>query len=172
MPIPIPISTVYKIPSGDRGTDATVAAMRSYIRRGSLDPEIRNLAVALTYNLENSLEKATAIFNFVQSRMAYVRDNLFVETLQSPKFMAASFLHAGLAFGDCDDHAIFLGSLLVSIGFPVKIVTVRVKPGAGGFDHVYLKTFVDNIWIGLDATNKNKPAGWAVPYKKIKEYRV
>ncbi len=172
MPIPIPVSTIRKIPNGDKGTDKTVAYMRDMIRKGSIDPEVRNLAIALTYNTQNNFEKIGNLFNFVQSRMAYVKDNFYVETLQTPHFMTRQFHEAGASFGDCDDHTIFLGSLLIAIGFPVKIVTVRVGQGYGPFNHVYLKTFNNGVWIPLDGTNKNKPMGCEVKYVRKKEFTV
>lgn len=173
MPIPVPNVRTIRIPKGDAGTFQTVRLMSQLIRKGSKLPSIRSMAVSIAMQHPNDFEKAKALFSFVRSRMNYVRDNLYNETLSDPDYQIRCFVESGYAAGDCDDHTIFLGSLLTSIGIPVRIVTVRVAPGFGPFDHVYLEALIRGSWIPMDATNKSKNFGWMVPKpSRIRKFSV
>jgi transglutaminase-like putative cysteine protease len=147
--------------------------MGRLIRKGSTSPQIRSTAVSLAMQQKTDIDKIRNVFNFVKSRMRYIRDNAFMETVASSDFHLKSFVQSGYAAGDCDDHVVLLGSLLTSIGYPVRIVTVRVRPGYGAFDHVYLEVLIRGTWIPLDATNKRMPLGWAVPKpSRIKKWII
>lgn len=173
MPVPVPNARIVQIPKGDAGTAATVRYMARMIRQGSTSPQIRSMAVSLAMHRKTDVEKARSLFDFIRSRMRYVRDNVFMETVSSPGLHLRTFVKAGHAAGDCDDHVVMLGSLLSSVGYPVRIVTVRARPGGGPFDHVYLETLIRGAWIPMDATNKRMPMGWAVPNpSRIKKWGV
>lgn len=173
MPVPAGNATIIKIPTGDAGTAETVRLMARCIRQGSTSPHIRSMAVSVAMHYKNDVDKARAVFNFIKSRMRYVRDNALMETLSTADLQVRNFVQSGFASGDCDDHVILLGSLLVSIGYPVRIVTVRVRPGFGSFDHVYLEALIRGTWIPMDGTNKRMPMGWAVPNpSRIKKWSI
>lgn len=173
MPIPIPKKRIVPIPKGDAGTTATVKYMARCIRQGSTSPQIRSMAVSLALHQKTDVDKAKVVFDFVRSRMRYIRDNTFMETVSTPALHLKTFVQAGYAAGDCDDHVVLLGALLTSIGYPVRIVTVRVAKGYGPFQHVYLETLIRGTWIPMDATNKRMPMGWAVPTPtRIRKYSI
>lgn len=173
MSVPVGSKTIVRTPGGDAGTAATVNYMGRLIRQGSTSPHIRSMAVSVVLHYKTDIEKARAIFQTIQSRMRYVRDNATMETLSSADLQVRNFVSSGFANGDCDDHVILLGSLLVSIGYPVRIVTVRVRSGFGPFDHVYLEALVRGVWIPMDATNKRMPMGWAVARpSRIERWRI
>lgn len=163
MPVPVPNARITKIPTGDAGTTETVKYMARCIRQGAASPQIRSMAVSLAMHQKNDVSKARVLFDFVRSRMRYVKDNFFMETVGTAGLHLRTFISSGFAAGDCDDHVVLLGSLLTSIGYPVRIVTVRASRGAGPFEHVYLETLIRGTWIPMDATNKRMPMGWAVP---------
>lgn len=110
----------------------------------------------------------------------YVRDPLTKDTFNS----ALNTLK--LAGGDCDDSAIALGALLMSVGYPVKMRVVQAK-GAPSWSHIYLlvgsqpgspkaspewkpllytSATREQKWMPLDAT-VNKAAGWEAPARMI-----
>jgi hypothetical protein len=66
-----------------------------------------------------------------------------------------------LRAGDCDDMTILLGSLLESIGHPVRLVLTGPDPLRPGlFSHIYLEVNLRGDWIPCDATMPH-PLGWA-----------
>jgi hypothetical protein len=74
-----------------------------------------------------------------------------------------------LRAGDCDDMTILLGTMLESIGHPIRLVIVGPdisRPKL--FSHIYLEVKYKNKWIPLDATMPF-PMGWAprLSVKKI-----
>lgn len=173
MPVPFAAVRTVPIPKGDEGTVKTVQYMARMIREGSKDPSIRQTAISIVLHWPNDVEKVDALYRFVQSRMSYVRDCAYSEALMTANGHVRQFLQAGQSAGDCDDHVIFLGSLIASIGYPIRIVVIRGKPGDGPFDHVYLETLLRGTWVSLDATAKNKPLGWRVPNpSRIRKYNV
>ena len=173
MPVPVANTRVVQIPVGDAGTAATVGYMARCIRQGSTSPQVRSMAVSVAMHYKSDVDKAKAVFNFVRSRMRYVRDNALMETVQTADLQVRNFVQSGFANGDCDDHVVLLGAMLVSIGYPVRIVTVRVRPGMGSFDHVYLEALIRGTWVPMDATNKRMPMGWSVPRpSRIKKWGI
>lgn len=72
----------------------------------------------------------------------------------------------------CDDYVITLGSMLQSIGYPVKLRVIQT-PGAPDWSHIYLLVGVppDNPrWVPLDAS-VNEPPGWEAPPSQIRKKR-
>jgi transglutaminase-like putative cysteine protease len=160
------------LPPGDSGTVATVREMANMIRKGSRHPAVRQLAVSIVYPYKTDYEKAAALFSYVQKNVSYVRDNAVAEMLHSPSWQISSYTKNGFYHGDCDDHVIFLGSMLLSVGYPVRLVVVRVGKTAGGFNHVYMETLVRNKWIPMDATKKDSPMGWTAPAVRMRRFPV
>jgi len=150
---PYPIYRV-PIPGGDTGTAKTVSLIRALIDQGAKDPAIRELAASIALSGDTDLEKVLSLHDFVKSRMMYLRDPVNAEYLGGARYHLDSFYRRGFASGDCDDHTIFLGSLLESVGYPVRLVTTRQKPGFGPYDHIYLETYVGGRWVPLDAAKK------------------
>ncbi len=171
MPYPRSISTI-PLPRGDAGTMVTVSAMADMIRKGSRSPAVRSLAVSIVYPYKTALEKLNALFNYVQRNVSYVRDNSIMEMIHSAPHQLSSYAQNGFYHGDCDDHTILLGSLLISVGYPVQIVIVRVGKSPGPYNHVYLETLVRGGWISMDATKKDSPMGWHPPAIRLRRIPV
>jgi transglutaminase-like putative cysteine protease len=106
------------------------------------------------------LEKLDALFRYVQKNVSYVRDNANMEMVHSPAWQITSYNNNGFYHGDCDDHVILLGSMLISVGYPVSLAVVRVGNTPGAMNHVYLETVLKGKWIAMDATKKDSPMGW------------
>jgi Transglutaminase-like superfamily len=156
---PTPEITTYRIPSGPRGTERTVAHIKSLILEGAKDFSVRQKAIdilmARAVNPKDYLGEIKALFEWVQRNIRYTRDPFRVELLHSPMRMLE------LRAGDCDDMTILLGAMLESIGHPVRVVVVGPNPLRPGlFTHVYAEVSYLGRWIPLDPTMPY-PMGWA-----------
>lgn len=150
-----------EIPSGARGVAATLDVMRKLVRAGKINIEIRGLAASLTSSLaqKNYLGEIKRLHQFVRDNIRYLRDIHGVETVQTPEKTLE------LGYGDCDDKATLLASLLESIGHPTRFVAVGFRPGV--FSHVYVETRVGrNVtptgWLALETTEPVR-VGWSPP---------
>jgi hypothetical protein len=57
-----------------------------------------------------------------------------------------------------------LGALLMSLGYPVKIITIAADPHEPRrFSHVYMRVMLNGQWIGLDGTQPHAVPGWEPP---------
>jgi transglutaminase-like putative cysteine protease len=120
--------------------------MSKLVRAGKKRVEIRQTAVELTqgFRQKDWMREISALFDFVQNRIRYVRDIRGVETLHTPEKVLEN------EQGDCDDKSILLASLLEAIGHPTRFVAVGFSPGQ--FSHVFVETKVHNRWLSLETT--------------------
>jgi len=108
------------------------------------------------------------IFNYVKNNVRYEFDPLDIEYVTYPSKMIERINITrrgknGNACGDCDDHAILLASLLVSVGIPARFVVIS-QSSDSDFHHIYTEAY--NIqtgnWIPLDAIYKHFEVGQVV----------
>lgn len=83
----------------------------------------------------NDRAEARAIFDFVKSRVRYTHDPYCLEYLQDPRSLLWVIDQEGLAYGDCDDHAMLTSALGLSIRLRCVLVFTSDEPG--WFNHVY-----------------------------------
>jgi Transglutaminase-like superfamily len=121
--------------------------MRDLIDEGKCEPSIVHAARSMVWLLPPMDEYAEArtIYEFVRDRVRYVKDVHGVETLARASHTLKSLT------GDCDDQSVLLGSLLESIGHPVRLV-VSGYSAPGVFEHVHLQVYVSSQWIDADPT--------------------
>jgi len=152
------------------------AIIAEMIRRGSLDPRVREAALqALTERcgdqwcirpkdyaaeverlaelvqsddpeMRRRLQAAEGAFHYVRRNVRYTRDHVTHDTFQAP--------HRTLQYraGDCDDQTILLGSLLRAVGIPVKLRIYWLR-STGKPGHIALRANVGRgRWITLDPT--------------------
>lgn len=66
----------------------------------------------------------------------------------------------------CDDQVVYLGSLLMTVGFHIRLRVVHTV-GDRTWNHIYFLVGLPRLsptrWMPLDLTVKSKPAGWEVP---------
>ena len=153
----VPHMTLMAVPDGQAGTVATLKMMVDLARQFRRDPYIRTLTAGLVRNLEakNYTAEVDTVFNWVRDNVRYTLDINNVETIQWPTKTIE------LGYGDCDDMATLLASMLESIGHPARFAALAFEPGPA-FDHVLVQTQVGNRWIPLDPT-ENNPIGWQPP---------
>lgn len=154
--------------------------MRRIARQRSTDPRVRQLAlnILMSNNIgsHNFMDEAMAIATFVQENIRYVRDPNGVEQLHDPIYLIDQ-LSKGVAQGDCDDQALLVATLLLSIGAQPFFAIVRYNSKTGAYNHIYTVVY-DKNWVGkrrrtvLDTIIKDRGIGFEVPYKSIKEIPV
>lgn len=128
--------------------DKTVSLMTELIQ--NYHYQLNDLARYLQRDTE--LNTCKAIWEFVFNHIQYKHDKAGVEQLTSPARIWLNRSTEGTP-SDCDDHSIFVGSLLFCLGIPFKI---RIAGYEGkNFSHVYIVT-KSNICIDtvLHAFNK------------------
>ena len=151
--------------------------MRSIARERMSHPKVRALALAILQqaNIQshNFLDEAKALGEFVQTNVRYVRDTNGVEQLHDPLYMINE-IEKGTAQGDCDDQALLLSTLLLSVGAQPYYAIVRYKGTSGPFNHIYTLVY-DKNWTGnrqrlvLDTIIKDRSLGFEVPHTSIQE---
>jgi transglutaminase-like putative cysteine protease len=128
--------------------------MSRLVKDGKKKPIIRDTAAQLVNGLssKNYAGEIAKIFTFVRDKIRYTRDINGVETLHIPE----QVLEQG--YGDCDDKAVLLASLLEAIGHRTRFIAVGFEPN--NYSHVLTQTvFRDGRWLSLDPT-EDKPIGW------------
>lgn len=157
--------------------DQRVSFIKKRINDGSLDPAIIEAARAIvsgksvtangqtrwTVRPKDYRGEILAIYNAVQNAaspyaMRYVRDHA-----KADQFTAAK-KSIRLRAGDCDDGTIVLGSLLMAIGYPIRLRIIQdVKNDT--WSHIYpLVGLPNGQYVPLDwSMYPFKPAGWEAP---------
>jgi transglutaminase-like putative cysteine protease len=138
-----------EIPNGVAGTRATLSTMRRIVREYKKNPDIRATAARLVQHVPNKAYamEAKTIALWVRNHIRYTRDVNEVETVYTPDRILEN------RYGDCDDHALLVATLLESIGHPTRFVAIGLNR-AGPFQHVYTETKIGNRWYPLETTEK------------------
>lgn len=149
----------------------TVSNILKLIREGRVNPRIRETAVqvirAAGIASTDYPHVIKAIAEYVNKNVMFVRDPYRTDEV----YGAPQTLNMG--YGDCEDASVTAGSLLESIGLPVKVVVVS-KTGEL-WDHVFLRAGYppDNPirWVSVDTTI-SPPSGREIPYVDQKVYEA
>lgn len=166
-----------EVTDGPLGNLETVQLMRQVARDRSRHPIVRELALQILLNSHVKsnyyLEESRAIGQYVQSKVRYVRDPAGMEQLQDPTMMIER-IQRGEAQGDCDDMALLIATLLLSIGHHPFFKIVRYKSNNGPYNHIYVVDYEKNGRgprgrIVLDAIVKDRPIGFEVKSKNGEE---
>lgn len=131
-----------------RNTESTLVIMRFLSYRGRYDPFVKKATLEAIENVRGSdkLGEIQAIDAWLKNNIRFTKDVLGMETLQSAKKTLE------IRRGDCDDVAILAGSMLMSIGFPTRFVTIGVKKPS----HVWTEAKVADKWIVVDPTRPHQ----------------
>lgn len=165
---------------GVGGNIETIKEMQKVARIRSGHPLIRKLAsnILQEYGVKSHhfADEALAIGDFVQRKVRYLRDPDNVEYLQDPLILVEK-IKSGSAQGDCDDMALFVATLLLSVGCQPSFRAVRYEQAIGNYNHIYVVTTEHNPYekprrIVLDCIMKDKPIGFEVPHMSGDEYVV
>ncbi len=176
----LPNTATTELANADLGNYQTVEVMRQKAREAASSPLVRRLALKIIEQAgiksHNFLDEARAIATFVQANVRYVRDPNDIEQLHDPAYMIREITQ-GTAQGDCDDMALLLATLLLSVGHQPFFTIVRYRDVTGPFNHIYVVEY-DRNWGGpkqrlvMDTILKDRPIGTEVPHKSRREIRV
>lgn len=144
---------------GDDGTAQTIAWIRQLVDQGKKDPFVNRFTGTLLRRARvapyDDAGEIRAIFEGVLRHVRFTKDPEGKECLRP----ARTTLEWG--FGDCDDiNAILLPSMLGTVGYRTRIVTIASHPAAPKqFTHVYCEVLFRGRWIALDAARKGTKIG-------------
>ncbi len=185
--VAIPSGSFYK-EGGEVFDDWDICRTRAYgpdgffkIEDGRFDPVIAaqslgaNADVAYARGRQFGREyadvtrRAEAIFEFARDRVRYMSDSSqfgYPEFAQNADELLSIVDRDGVAYGDCEDHAILLGVMYVGAGMRAAVV---LAPGhAAVLVHLpdypranrFLTVGDQPGWIWAEATGGNNPLGW------------
>jgi transglutaminase-like putative cysteine protease len=115
---------------------AQVLYLRQQVNAGRAEPEIRELARDIVFRQAGLAERqpfahALALARWVQTNITYV--NELPEVFQTP------LATLDTRYGDCDDQAVLLASLLESVGIPAFLFSIGwSEPPAPELEHIYV----------------------------------
>jgi len=182
-------ATIYR---NVRTVEERLKKIAKLIRDGSLDPEVRKVAIGVVAKRKPdgswaTAEKdwrgeAVAMFNFVRKNVRYTRDHATVDTYVHPARTLFDIIQGSGGGGDCDDMVATLGGLLRAIGHTVVLRVAAIKnpdDPTPGYNHIWLRVGLPSggavsggqqEWIALDAS-VNQPAGWEAPKDRIYRFK-
>lgn len=139
------------------------------IEQGKADPVIRKILGAILQDVpERDYQgELQAIFNWVKKNLRYTHDPHRLELFQKPRRAIE------LKLVDCDDMAIIIGSMVQSIGYPLRLRVIGVSSNQP--EHIYALAGVpptennEDIqeWVAMDTT-VDQPMGWEYPHNQLK----
>jgi len=144
---------------GDEGTAQTIAWIRELVEQGKKDPVVNRFTGTLLRRAGvrpyDDAGEIRAIFEGVLRHVRFTKDPEGKEVLRP----ARTTLEWG--FGDCDDiNAILLPSMLGTVGYRTRIVTIASHPAAPEqFTHVYCEVYFRGKWVALDAARRDTKIG-------------
>jgi len=169
-----------KLSPGILGNIQTLKEMKKIANFRKGHPLVRKLALNILayYNVPSQffLSEAQAIGQYVQEKVRYVRDALGIEQVHDPVTMIDQIIN-GTAQGDCDDMALLLAALLLSVGHKPRFRTVRYRDLLGPYNHIYVVVYEKNRdgprkRLVLDPIVKDKVIGFEVPHKSGREWDI
>lgn len=152
---PLPNTALLSIPDGAAGIRATLNLMARFTRQYRTDLTLRRLAESIVMPIPGKswYAEIEAIQNWVRNNIRYTKDIYDVETLKTPLLLIQN------RFGDCDDMSVLTGTLLNTLGHPVRYIAIGTEH-PGEFTHVYPETKVNmNRWVSVETT-EDVPVGW------------
>src|SRR5215475_209240 len=135
------------IPEGRGGTMRTMQTMAQLAHEATHDPVF--IKFARQFSGIQDLESWT--------RDHFVYQDEHEELIRTPRFMLEDMGRVsgtqvvGLQ-GDCDDVATFLAAAARVLGYPARLVAIRVNASSPDFEHVFAQANVQGEWATLDPT--------------------
>jgi hypothetical protein len=159
VPIVSGSTAVYRTPlaGGDAGVSQTVDQMRNLVNEAITDPSIIRLAKDIVRGVPafDDTSEAQALYNWVRQNIRFTKDPVNKETLYPPTELLQ------IKAGDCDDISMLLGTLLMAIGYPARLMTVAAN--GDEFSHVYVEGQINGQWIPMDPARSDSQFGVAPP---------
>jgi transglutaminase-like putative cysteine protease len=151
---------IIRIPKqkGLAGIWQTMYVMRDLVRKSIEDRIVKETAVKIIRDIppQDNFSQIKALFDYVRDNVKYVKDIYGIEEIQTPSRMIKN-IEQKKAFGDCDDMALLLASLLYNVGFKTRFVVIATTPKR--YNHIRTEVYYNDYWLPLEATSK-KPIGY------------
>ncbi|OGC89226.1 MAG: hypothetical protein A2W25_04160 [candidate division Zixibacteria bacterium RBG_16_53_22] len=128
--------------------------LKAAVYRGKNDPRVRELAISIikAEGLDGRQHKeiASAFQRYMQNdeNVLYVNDPVRTEIFQE-----AYKTLLEIKAGDCDDQAVAMAALLMSVGIPVKLILLSQEqpfnPKTSRFKHIFVAAVIDgkDYWV-------------------------
>lgn len=145
---------------GKQGSLQTAYQMARYVREDVVrDEGLQRFAAERL--IENGLDSHSDKREIVATLCRYVQRVPYIHD-PSGAFDSISSARQTLAkgFGDCDDLAVLLATLLALVGFEPRFVLAKYKAQSRGYDHVYVDVVLPNGRMPLDPCSRNNAPGW------------
>lgn len=162
---------VIKLPEDEREKNRIVAGiLKDMVLESRESRVVRQFAITILKKTgvrpKDYLGEIEAIHGWVRDNVDYRRDAAFLDTFVYPDRMIRDYLfNPGGVSGDCDDHALLVASLLISLGHTPRLVLTNQFPG-GKYSHIYTEVLYQGNWICLETT-ESVSVGFCPPtYKK------
>ncbi len=157
--------------------------MKKVARIRSSHPLVRKFAISILhyFNVPSNafIEESRAIGEYIKDRVRYVRDPDGVEYLQDPVQMILDLKSpTGMPHGDCDDMALLVATMLLSIGHYPKFKAIRYSEEDKNYNHIYVVDHDSNLdfktqgTLVIDCIFKDRPIGYEVNYSSGMEYEI
>lgn len=139
----------------------SILRLLDHFKKGySRSPVVREHAVRVLQEncvVNNDLpNQVYAMTRHVKEKMTYVRDPAGSEYVVSPLLLIRDIRERGTAYGDCDDHALLLNTLLTSLGVQTRFLGVKLGGGAK-YNHVICSALIGSEWVDIDPCAKRSP---------------
>jgi hypothetical protein len=182
----LPDQEIRRLGNGIRGNLDTIEVMKKMAREYSRHDLVKRLATNILHfnNIPSHhyLSEARAIGEFVKGHIRYVKDPVGTESLQAPDMMIRMMKDVGYSMGDCDDMALLIASLLMSVGIRPHFRAVKYRQDSPNYNHIYVVVYENNIAdtsnpgpvrrLAIDAIVKDRPIGFEVQHFDGKEFPV
>lgn len=182
----LPDQEIQKVGNGIKGNLDTIAVMKKMAREYSRNDLVKRLATNILHHRNipshHYLQEAAAIGDFVRTHVRYVKDPVGTESLQAPDMMIKMMTEVGYSMGDCDDMALLIATLLMSVGIQPYFRAIKYSDKSPSFNHIYVVVYENNIAdttspgpikrLVLDAIVKDKPIGFEIKHPFGQEFKV
>lgn len=150
-------SALIPLAEGVAGIRATLSAMVKMTKIYRNTTPIRDVAERIIAGVREKdyWAEAAAVHAWARDSIRYTRDVYDVETLKTPLETLRSMQ------GDCDDKSLLAGTILQTIGFPVRYVAIS-SDTPGAYDHVFAEAKIGEHWVGVETTEP-VALGWRPP---------
>lgn len=129
---------IYPQRAGEDGIKDTLAHMSKLVVSACTHPLIRRQASeAIRHCSPNDrICQQAALMVWVQRNMRFVRDPHGIEALHDPVMIATAIDKHAQPYGDCDDFAMYLATLMRAVGLRANFRVVGFN--GGKLSHVYV----------------------------------